>query len=643
MPFAMWRRFLNRKSVPVKPVSRTATRFRPGIEALEDRRLLSFALPVSYNVGTQPDPYIPNAAPISVATGDFNGDGKPDLVEAQTVDNSAYVLLGNGDGTFRPAVQDAVGESIEGCVFVADFNNDGKLDLFLPGNINTANHPIILLGKGDGTFQSRIDSSSFTVSGTYARGWAVGDFNGDGKLDVVATLPSNSADSGGYIVLPGNGDGTFQAGLVGPMVLHYVRWVTTGDFNRDGKLDLATADGQGRGTTTGTVELSILLGNGDGTFTLGGHYASPQAGTEDGTLNPEDVMAADLNGDGKLDVVVSNYSYNINVFLGRGDGTFQPAIGIVTGEYPRSVGAEDVNGDQKVDLVVTNVGINAGGAEFQNEGPQPGSVAVLLGQGNGTFQSPVQYSPFDYPGWTAVADFTGDGLPDLAVTRVRDGHSVNIMRNVDDAVQIPRFIQALYASALGRPASQADVGYWSGIFAQRGQGAVARGIEFSPEARTRLVQGWYVTFLGRAAAPPASEVQWWVNLLLAGNSEERVLSYILSTAEFYYRAQTLVSSGTSDERFVGALYRLLLNRTPGQSEVTSWVRLLPSVGRQGAALGFLKSTEYRGIMVRAYYSGLLHRSQPPSQSEVNFWVLSSLDLGSIRVLFESTQEYYFNS
>ena len=643
MSFAICRRFLNRKSARVRPATRTGKRFRPGVEALEDRQLLSFAPPVGYNVGTQADPYVPNAAPISVVSGDFNGDGKSDLVEAHTADNSVYVLLGNGDGTFRPAVQNAIGESIEGCVFVADFNSDGKLDLFLPGEINSANHPIILLGNGDGTFRPRIDSSSFTVSGTYSRGWAVGDFNGDGKLDVVATLPSTSADSGGYIVLPGNGDGTFQAGIVGPMVLHYVRWVTTGDFNRDGKLDLATADGQGRGTSTGTVELTILLGNGDGTFSLGGRYASPQAGTEDGTLNPEDVMAADLNQDGKLDVVVSNYSYNINVFLGKGDGTFQPAIGIVTGEYPRNVNAVDVNGDQKVDLVVTNVGINVGGAEFQNEGPQPGSVAVLLGQGNGTFQTPVQYTPFDYPGWTAAADFTGDGLVDLAVTRVRDGHSVNVMRNVNDTVQIPRFIQALYASALGRAALQADVDYWSGIFGQRGQGAVARSIEFSPEARTHLVQGWYVTFLGRAAAPPASEVQWWVNLLLKGNTEEQVLSSILATAEFYYRAQTLVSSGTPDERFVGALYRLLLNRTPSQSEVTGWVRLLPSLGRQGAAIAFLKSTEYRGIVVRAYYSALLHRSQPPSQSEANFWVLSALDLGNIRASFESSQEYYFNS
>src|SRR5947208_9060942 len=153
MSFAICRRFLNLKSAQVKPATRTGKRFLPGVEPLEDRRLLSFAPPVSYNVSTQPDPYVPNAAPISVVSGDFNGDGKSDLVEAHTADNSVYMLLGNGDGTFRPAVQNAVGASIAGWVFGADFNSDGRLDLFLPGDINIVIHSIILLAIGDVTFR----------------------------------------------------------------------------------------------------------------------------------------------------------------------------------------------------------------------------------------------------------------------------------------------------------------------------------------------------------------------------------------------------------------------------------------------------------------------------------------------------------
>jgi hypothetical protein len=416
--------------------SRSLSQF--GLETLEFRSLPSFAAPVSYNVGTQADGFVPNAAPVNVATGDFNGDGKVDMVVAHKADNSVNIFLGNGNGTFQPAVRYAVGEAIEGSVFVGDFNGDGKLDLFLPGDINSADHPIILLGNGDGTFQPRIDSSSFAVSGTYARGWAVGDFNGDGKLDVVATTPSLSADSGGVVVLLGNGDGTFQPGIANPPpLLHYSRWVTTGDFNGDGKLDLAVADGQGAGTTTGSAELTILLGNGDGTFRLGGHYASPGTPGAD-TLNPEDVFAADLNKDGKLDVIVSDYDQNINVFLGNGDGSFQPAVGYTTGEYPRSVGVVDVNGDGKVDLVVNNIGIGPGGAEFQKEGAQPGTVAVMLGNGDGTFQAPIQYTPIAfYPGWTAVADFNGDGLPDLAVTQVSAGHTVDVMLNQPNTANQP--------------------------------------------------------------------------------------------------------------------------------------------------------------------------------------------------------------
>src|SRR5262249_37025588 len=87
----------------------------------------------------------------------------------------------------------------------------------------------------------------------------------------------------------------------------------------------------------------------------------------------------------------------------------------------------DVNRDGKVDLVVNDVGIGAGGAEFAQEGYKPGSVAVLLGNGDGTFQSPIQYSPFAYPGWTAVGDFNGDAAPDLATTQVFGAHSLAVM------------------------------------------------------------------------------------------------------------------------------------------------------------------------------------------------------------------------
>jgi hypothetical protein len=408
---------------------------RAMVEILEVRTLLSYAAPVSYPIGTTNDGFVPNAAPVNVITADFNGDGKLDLVVAHTSDNSIYVMLGNGNGTFQPAVKTAVGEAIQGGLRVGDFNNDGKLDLFLP-SMASGYPAVVMLGNGDGTFKPALNSSSFSVSGTYPRGWAVGDFNGDGKLDVVASLPSTSANTGGYDILLGNGDGTFKAGVATTGVLGYSRWVTTGDFNGDGKLDLAFADGQQINGSAGNAELSIALGNGDGTFKPPVHYASPGLPSSD-NLNPEDVVVGDVNGDGKLDAIVSNYDDNINVYLGNGDGTFKPAVGYAPGQYPRDVVIKDVNGDGKADLVVSNLGIGAGGAEFAAEGYQPGSVAVMLGNGTGTFGAPTQYQPFDYPGWTAVGDFNGDGSPDLAVSQVFDGHSVAVMLNSPTSTNLP--------------------------------------------------------------------------------------------------------------------------------------------------------------------------------------------------------------
>ncbi|HEX4794526.1 MAG TPA: FG-GAP-like repeat-containing protein [Humisphaera sp.] len=402
---------------------------------------------MSYTIGTGNDGFVPNAAPVNVVTADFNGDHKLDLAVAKTSDNSVYILLGKGNGAFQPPMKFAAGESIQGGLRVGDFNNDHKLDLFLP-TLAPGYPAIVMLGNGDGSFKPAINSSSFSVAGTYPRGWALGDFNKDGKLDVVATLPGNS-DTGGYIILLGNGNGTFKPGVATTGVLGYSRWVTTGDFNHDGNVDLAFADGQQINGSAGNAELSIALGNGNGTFRPTVHYSSPGLPSSD-TLNPEDVVVGDVNGDGKLDAIVSNYDDNINVFLGNGNGTFRAAVGYSPGEYPRDVAIADINGDGKADLVVNNLGIGAGGAEFPAEGYQPGSVAVMLGNGNGTFRSPIAYQPFDYPGWTAVGDFNGDKSPDLAISQVFDGHSVAVMLNSPTSRNLPPIV-AIDAAAAPNP------------------------------------------------------------------------------------------------------------------------------------------------------------------------------------------------
>jgi hypothetical protein len=151
------------------------------------------------------------------------------------------------------------------------------------------------------------------------------------------------------------------------------------------------------------------------------------------------------------------------------------------------------------------------------------------------------------------------------------------------------------------------------------------------DAFTRLVQSFYLHFLGRAAA--AGEVTGWVGLLLSGQTEEQVLSAFLSTAEFYRHVATLVPAGTGDERFVQGLYTLLLGRPAGDAELGGWLNALPTLGRDGVASALLHSTEYRSRQVEFYFQGLLQR--PATPAEVAAWAGSPFDLRTIRLLLET--------
>jgi hypothetical protein len=280
-----------------------------------------------------------------VVVGDFNRDKRPDIAFSEGPSGFGIGLcLGNGDGTFKPAV--VIDGSVQhGLVLTGDFNRDGKLDL-IAGDVGGFS---VLLGNGDGTFQSAITTalsgfSSFTVA----------DFNHDGKLDIAATL--NNGDIG---VLLGNGDGTFKAPVTSPNPNGGAFLLVAGDLNNDGFPDLVTPRFTGL-----TVGLNILLGNGDGTF---------KAPTNLAIAGPGTFLIRDVNGDGKLDLIVPVGAGLLDVFLGNGNGTFQPRKTFVALNTIRaSLAAGDVNGDGLLDVVYFKPPANGASGTlivYLNQGP----------------------------------------------------------------------------------------------------------------------------------------------------------------------------------------------------------------------------------------------------------------------------------
>jgi hypothetical protein len=327
-------------------------------------------------------PLFKNSAPYAIAVGDFNGDGRLDAAVVMAVDiNNVAILLGNGDGTFQPPLYYVAGGGPTS-IAVADLRHIGKLDLVV-GDTQT-DDVYVMLGNGDGTFQQAVPYP--TLGRPFAAG--IGDFNNDGKPDIWA-LTDDSSECGCIEVLLGNGDGTFQS-PIGTREKLLSSAAATGDFDHDGNLDLAISQ------TFGGSQLAILLGNGDGTFRRGATYPTADSGTiavgkfvtgskdldlalaepeggeiaiflgngngtfRQGQIIPGDFPAgitlADLNGDGKTDLLVgSGFTSNyLTTYLGNGDGTFQAGVSYPLGNETASQASGDFNGDHKTDVVVTD-------------------------------------------------------------------------------------------------------------------------------------------------------------------------------------------------------------------------------------------------------------------------------------------------
>jgi FG-GAP-like repeat/Abnormal spindle-like microcephaly-assoc'd, ASPM-SPD-2-Hydin/FG-GAP repeat len=353
--------------------------------------------------------------PYAIAVGDFNGDGKLDVavwgIYSAPWINGIMIFLGNGDGTFTysatyPAPSSGGSAPTSNSLFVADFNGDGKLDIaaLAPycGSSNSNSCVYIFLGNGDGTFKTGVPYSTTDPnhpSNINSYGMAVGDLTGDGKPDIAVT------QNNGMVVLLNNGSGIFGTATYYDNALGHSSeiGIAIGDVNGDKKNDILTSTQYG--------DVVLFENQGSGTFALKGSIGKAGGGGQSSWL----IAMADINGDKKMDLVVSDWYGEIWTFYGKGNGTFT-AGPVYPAQYwengPDNMILADFNGDGVLDI-------------FKPVEGQTWDGEVILGRSDGTFQMNQAY------GWTlppgnggnlVTADFNGDGFPDVAYGYARSAN-----------------------------------------------------------------------------------------------------------------------------------------------------------------------------------------------------------------------------
>jgi hypothetical protein len=408
---------------------------------------------------------------------------------------------------------------------VGDFNGDGRLDGAAP-NFRSGTVSV-LLGKGDGTFQ---DPVAYAV-GSAPAAVATADLNGDGKLDLVVANSNPNGGGNTICVLLGNGDGTFAAAVpyaVGsaPVAL------AVADFDGDGHPDIAVVNSQ-----SNTV--SILLNHGDGTFATALNYT---VGTQ-----PRSVAVGDVNGDGRPDLVVTNFASNtVTVLVNMGSGTFQAMPTHPTGVGPAAVAVGDFNQDGKLDAAVVDLG-----GKTSTGTSDAGSVLILAGNGDGTFTDAGSYPAGTNPASVAVGDVNGDGQPDVVVAN------------------------------LGSDTISVLMGKGDGSF----QPAVNYAAGFQPD---HVVLG---NFTGGSFPD-----------VLVINDGASTISFL------HNQGAAAQPTGTPNQRFVASVYLDVLNRPVDAAGLATWAGMLDQgVSRSTVVQQIVGSVEYRTQQVAALYQRLLGR------------------------------------
>ena len=331
------------------------------------------------------------ASPRVVLTGDFNGDGKADIVAVNNPGGGAtgtiVTRLGNGDATFQSAIVSLSSDSLVAAA-QGDFNKDGKLDIIVVDQ--QLQRAVLMLGDGSGAFTSSGTNNTCSV-GSNPTGVVAADLNNDGKLDIAIVNQGTTGVAGTVTVCLGNGNGTFglpssyQAADLGAVATPDPVAIAAGDLNNDGKIDLVIA--------LNSNAYSTLRGNGNGTFQL------PSTQILVNLTNPRAIAIADMNKDGNADIVVT--TSDVSVLLGNGDLTFRSPASYSVSGWLTGVAVADLNGDGQPDVIIPNTAEN--------------EICVLLNKGSGQLGPVVRYAVETSPYSIAVADLNSDHSADVLV------------------------------------------------------------------------------------------------------------------------------------------------------------------------------------------------------------------------------------